>query len=185
MAIYPDGAHWPALHELVDRVVERQRADWPVGQHGARRQLGHRLRPLGTPPSRKAWRRSSRRWSAQRRRLHRCPSQRHGWIVDPLDGTTTLGGPADLGDFDGASTGRPAPRGDHRCAPLHQRYVAVRGQGVWRNGEPLQLPGGPRHRCNCASLCTRSPPVLQKVPHAFPPKRECWVLPASTCWVWA
>ena len=22
--------------------------------------------------------------------------------------------------------------------PLHERYVAVRGQGVWRNGEPLQ-----------------------------------------------
>ena len=28
MATYPHGAHWPALHELVDRVAERQRADF-------------------------------------------------------------------------------------------------------------------------------------------------------------
>jgi len=54
--------------------------------------------------------------------------------------------------------------------PLRQRYVAVRGQGVWRNGERLTPPGGPRHGCSCASLCTRSLPAIQKLPQRFPAK---------------
>jgi myo-inositol-1(or 4)-monophosphatase len=99
------------------------------------------------------------------------PTQRHGWIVDPLDGTTnfSVGLPIWAISMARLQDGQPL-EAIIDVPPLRERYVAVRGQGVWRNGEPLQPPGGPRHRCNCASLCTRSLPVLQKVPGRFPAK---------------
>ena len=174
MATYPDGAHWPALHGLVDRVAERQRADFG--------QLASTVKPDGSLVT------DCDRWSdatiaeglaailpgdglLSEEGCTDAPSQRHGWIVDPLDGTTnfSVGLPIWAISMARLQDGQPL-EAIIDVPPLHERYVAVRGQGVWRNGEPLQPPGGPRHRCNCASLCTRSLPVLQKVPQRFPAK---------------
>jgi myo-inositol-1(or 4)-monophosphatase len=55
--------------------------------------------------------------------------------------------------------------------PLRQRIVAIRGRGAWRNGKPLQPPSLQRHPAGCASLCSRSIGVLQKLPQQrFPGK---------------
>jgi myo-inositol-1(or 4)-monophosphatase len=55
--------------------------------------------------------------------------------------------------------------------PLRQRIVAVRGQGAWRNGKPLQPPSSHAASSGCASLCSRSIGVLQKLPdRRFPGK---------------
>lgn len=57
-----------------------------------------------------------------------------------------------------------------RC-PLRQRIVAIRGQGAWRNGKPIPPPAEQEHNAGCASLCSRSIRVLQKLPHRpFPGK---------------
>jgi len=55
--------------------------------------------------------------------------------------------------------------------PLRQRIVAVRGRGAWRNGKPLHPPSIQTHPVGCASLCSRSIGVLQKLPdQRFPGK---------------
>jgi myo-inositol-1(or 4)-monophosphatase len=55
--------------------------------------------------------------------------------------------------------------------PLRQRIVAIRGQGAWRNGRPLAPPSLQMHPAECASLCSRSIRVLQKLPNQrFPGK---------------
>ena len=48
--------------------------------------------------------------------------------------------------------------------------LALRGQGVWSNGQPLAPPAPPRHGCRCASLCSRSIGVLRRVSEPFPAK---------------
>jgi myo-inositol-1(or 4)-monophosphatase len=49
--------------------------------------------------------------------------------------------------------------------------VAIRGRGAWRNGKPLQPPSLQSNPAGCASLCSRSIGVLQKLPHQrFPGK---------------
>jgi myo-inositol-1(or 4)-monophosphatase len=55
--------------------------------------------------------------------------------------------------------------------PLRQRIVAIRGQGAWRNGKPIPPPAEQVHNAGCASLCSRSIRVLQKLPQRpFPGK---------------
>jgi myo-inositol-1(or 4)-monophosphatase len=55
--------------------------------------------------------------------------------------------------------------------PLRQRIVAIRGAGAWRNGKPIPPPALQRHNAGCASLCSRSIRVLQKLPdRPFPGK---------------
>jgi myo-inositol-1(or 4)-monophosphatase len=55
--------------------------------------------------------------------------------------------------------------------PLRQRIVAIRGEGAWRNGKPIPPPAQQLHNAGCASLCSRSIRVLQKLPHRpFPGK---------------
>ena len=93
MATYPHGAHWPALHELVDRVAERQRADFG--------QIASTVKPDGSLVT------DCDRWSdatiaagleailpgdglLSEEGCTDAPTQRHGWIVDPLDGTTNF-----------------------------------------------------------------------------------------------
>ena len=45
------------------------------------------------------------------------------------------------------------------------------GQGAWRNGKQLQPPALQSHPAGCASLCSRSIGVLQKLPNQrFPGK---------------
>ena len=93
------------------------------------------------------------------------------WVVDPLDGTTnfSVGLPIWAISMARIEGGRPvAALLD--VPPLGQRLLALRGQGVWNNGQPLAPPAPPRHGCRCASLCSRSIGVLRRVPDPFPAK---------------
>jgi myo-inositol-1(or 4)-monophosphatase len=94
------------------------------------------------------------------------------WVVDPLDGTTNFAAgipywAISLARFE---QGRPV-LAVLDVPPLRQRIVAVRGQGAWRNGKPLQPPSRHSPQVGCASLCSRSIGVLQKLPdRRFPGK---------------
>ena len=94
------------------------------------------------------------------------------WVVDPLDGTTNFAAgipywAISLARFE---QGRPV-LAVLDVPPLRQRIVAVRGQGAWRNGKPLQPPSRHNQQAGCASLCSRSIGVLQKLPERrFPGK---------------
>jgi len=94
------------------------------------------------------------------------------WVVDPLDGTTNFAAgipywAISMARFEG---GRPV-LAVLDVPPLRQRIVAIRGQGAWRNGRPLAPPSLQMHPAECASLCSRSIRVLQKLPNQrFPGK---------------
>jgi len=94
------------------------------------------------------------------------------WVVDPLDGTTNFAAgipywAISLARFE---QGRPV-LAVLDVPPLRQRIVALAGQGAWRNGKPLQPPALQSHPAGCASLCSRSIGVLQKLPdRRFPGK---------------
>lgn len=94
------------------------------------------------------------------------------WVVDPLDGTTNFAAgipywAISLARFEG---GRPV-LAILDVPPLRQRIVAVRGQGAWRNGKQLLPPSRQDPTSSCASLCSRSIGVLQKLPdRRFPGK---------------
>ena len=102
----------------------------------------------------------------------RLPSSERYWVVDPLDGTTNFAAgipywAISLARFEG---GQPV-LAILEVPPLRQRIVAVRGQGAWRNGKPLRPPSLTSHPVGCASLCSRSIGVLQKLPdRRFPGK---------------
>jgi myo-inositol-1(or 4)-monophosphatase len=102
----------------------------------------------------------------------RVPATAAYWVVDPLDGTTNFAAgipywAISLARFEG---GVPV-LAVLDVPPLRQRIVAVRGQGAWRNGKRLQPPALQSHPAGCASLCSRSIGVLQKLPHQrFPGK---------------
>ena len=54
---------------------------------------------------------------------------------------------------------------------LRQRIVAIRGQGVWRNGKALSVETRSTTTSSCVSLCSRSIRVLQRRPdRPFPGK---------------
>ncbi|MEB3354542.1 MAG: inositol monophosphatase family protein [Cyanobacteriota bacterium] len=100
------------------------------------------------------------------------PSTRAFWVVDPLDGTTnfTAGIPYWAISLARFEDGLPV-LAILDVPSLHQRIVAVRGQGAWRNGKPLSPPSRQSHPAGCASLCSRSIGVLQKLPEQrFPGK---------------
>ncbi len=94
------------------------------------------------------------------------------WVVDPLDGTTNFAAgipywAISLARFE---AGRPV-LAVLDVPPLRQRIVALRGQGAWRNGKRLHPPGDQARLAGCASLCSRSIGVLQKLPdQRFPGK---------------
>jgi myo-inositol-1(or 4)-monophosphatase len=100
------------------------------------------------------------------------PASRAFWVVDPLDGTTNFAAgipywAISLARFE---AGVPVVA-VLDVPPLRQRIVAIRGQGSWRNGKPLLPPSSRRQAADCASLCSRSIGVLQKLPHQrFPGK---------------
>ncbi|MBM5825271.1 MAG: inositol phosphatase [Cyanobacteria bacterium M_surface_10_m2_119] len=102
----------------------------------------------------------------------RVPTSRAFWVVDPLDGTTnfTAGIPYWAISLARFEDGVPV-LAILDVPPLRQRIVAVRGLGAWRNGKPLSPPSEQRHPAGCASLCSRSIGVLQKLPEQrFPGK---------------
>jgi myo-inositol-1(or 4)-monophosphatase len=94
------------------------------------------------------------------------------WVVDPLDGTTNFAAgipfwAISLARFEAGSPSLAILD----VPPLGQRIVAIRGRGAWRNGKPLQPPSRGPHPTGCASLCSRSIGVLQKLPEQrFPGK---------------
>lgn len=100
------------------------------------------------------------------------PSSSAYWVVDPLDGTTNFAAgipywAISLARFEG---GVPV-LAVLDVPPLRQRIIAVRGVGAWRNGKPLKPPGNEAQAAGCASLCSRSIGVLQKLPdRRFPGK---------------
>jgi myo-inositol-1(or 4)-monophosphatase len=100
------------------------------------------------------------------------PSTPSYWVVDPLDGTTNFAAgipywAISMARFEG---GVPV-LAILDVPPLRQRIVAVRGQGAWRNGKRLEPPASHGQHIGCASLCSRSIGVLQKLPdRRFPGK---------------
>ena len=163
------------LSELIDRVAERQRVDF-----------GHMASDVKADGSLIT---ACDRWSdatlveglanlypdegvlsEEGRKL--VPSTSAYWVVDPLDGTTNFAAgipywAISLARFEG---GVPV-LAVLDVPPLRQRIVAVRGGGAWRNGKPLSPPSLQTHPAGCASLCSRSIGVLQKLPdQRFPGK---------------
>ena len=94
------------------------------------------------------------------------------WVVDPLDGTTNFASGIPYWAISLARFEAGVPvLAILDVPPLRQRIVAVRGQGAWRNGRRLQPPGLQSQKAGCASLCSRSIGVLQKLPdRRFPGK---------------
>ena len=94
------------------------------------------------------------------------------WVVDPLDGTTNFAAGIPYWAISMArfEAGLPV-LSILDVPPLRQRIVAIRGRGAWRNGKPIPPPGLQQHNAGCASLCSRSIRVLQKLPdQPFPGK---------------
>ena len=165
----------PALAELIDRVADRQRLDFG--------HMASESKPDGSLIT------ACDRWSdaaiveglsslcpgegvLSEEGQQRVPTTEAYWVVDPLDGTTNFAAgipywAISVARFEG---GVPV-LAILDVPPLRQRIVAVRGQGAWRNGKPLQPPGLHANPAGCASLCSRSIGVLQKLPHQrFPGK---------------
>ena len=94
------------------------------------------------------------------------------WVVDPLDGTTNFAAGIPYWAISLARFEHGVPvLAVLDVPPLRQRIVAIRGAGAWRNGKPLSPPSLQRHPAGCASLCSRSIGVLQKLPNQrFPGK---------------
>ncbi|MEB3235386.1 MAG: inositol monophosphatase family protein [Cyanobacteriota bacterium] len=163
------------LEQLLDRVADRQRSDFG--------HMASDFKADGTLIT------ACDRWSDQTlveglSRLYpgegvlseegqqAVPASSAYWVVDPLDGTTNFAAgipywAISLARFE---QGRPV-LAILDVPPLRQRIVAAVGQGAWRNGKVLQAPSLQAHPAGCASLCSRSIGVLQKLPdQRFPGK---------------
>ena len=164
-----------ALGALLDRVAERQRQDFG--------QLDSEAKDDGSLIT------ACDRWSdaalvqglaelypgegvLSEEGSQRVPDTQAYWVVDPLDGTTNFAAgipywAISLARFEG---GVPV-LAVLDVPPLRQRIVAIRGGGAWRKGKPLQPPSARNQVAGCASLCSRSIGVLQKLPNQrFPGK---------------
>jgi myo-inositol-1(or 4)-monophosphatase len=157
----------PELADLLDRVAERQRQDFG--------RLDSELKADGTLIT------ACDRWSdatlveglaqlypgegvLSEEGDRRVPSSEAYWVVDPLDGTTNFAAgipywAISMARFEG---GVPV-LAVLDVPPLRQRIVAVRGEGAWRNGKRLGAPSQQVNPAGCASLCSRSIGVLQKL----------------------
>lgn len=173
-ALCPPDLH-PGLVGLIDRVAERQRRDF-----------GHMASDLKADGSLIT---ACDRWSdttlveglaelfpgegvLSEEGDKRVPLSPAYWVVDPLDGTTNFAAGIPYWAISLARFEAGVPvLAVLDVPPLRQRIVAIRGRGAWRNGKPLQPPSLQRHPAGCASLCSRSIGVLQKLPHQrFPGK---------------
>jgi myo-inositol-1(or 4)-monophosphatase len=173
-ALCPPDLH-PGLLGLIDRVAERQRRDF-----------GHMASDLKADGSLIT---ACDRWSdttlveglaelfpgegvLSEEGDKRVPLSRAYWVVDPLDGTTNFAAGIPYWAISLARFEAGVPvLAVLDVPPLRQRIVAIRGRGAWRNGKPLQPPSLQSNPAGCASLCSRSIGVLQKLPHQrFPGK---------------
>jgi myo-inositol-1(or 4)-monophosphatase len=100
------------------------------------------------------------------------PSSPAFWVVDPLDGTTNFAAGIPYWAISLARFENGVPvLAVLDVPPLRQRIVAIRGGGAWRKHNKLQPPAARNQVAGCASLCSRSIGVLQKLPHQrFPGK---------------
>ncbi|MFZ9952639.1 MAG: inositol monophosphatase family protein [Vulcanococcus sp.] len=169
----PEGLE--ALGELLDQVAERQRQDFG--------QLDSEAKADGSLIT------ACDRWSdavlveglarlypgegvLSEEGSQRVPSSEAFWVVDPLDGTTNFAAgipywAISLARFEG---GVPV-LAVLDVPPLRQRIVAIRGGGAWRKDKRLAPPSARTQVAGCASLCSRSIGVLQKLPRQrFPGK---------------
>ena len=165
----------PGLSALIDRVAERQRVDF-----------GHMVSDVKADGSLIT---ACDRWSdatlveglaqlypqegvlsEEGRQL--VPESSAYWVVDPLDGTTNFAAGIPYWAISLARFEAGVPvLAVLDVPPLRQRIVAVRGSGAWRNGKSLSPPSLQSHPAGCASLCSRSIGVLQKLPNQrFPGK---------------
>ncbi|MEB3333203.1 MAG: inositol monophosphatase family protein [Synechococcaceae cyanobacterium] len=163
------------LDALIDRVADRQRADF-----------GHMVSDVKADGSLIT---ACDRWSdatlveglgvlypedgvlsEEGRQL--VPGSEAYWVVDPLDGTTNFSAGIPYWAISLARFRGGVPElAILEVPPLRQRIVAIRGQGAWRNGKPLVPPSLQAQQVGCASLCSRSIGVLQKLPdRRFPGK---------------
>ena len=172
-SLMPDGLE--ALGSLLDQVAERQRQDFG--------QLDSEAKADGSLIT------ACDRWSdaalvAGLSRLYpgegvlseegsQCvPGTAAYWVVDPLDGTTNFAAGIPYWAISLARFEAGVPvLAVLDVPPLRQRIVAIRGGGAWRNGKRLSPPSARSQVAGCASLCSRSIGVLQKLPQQrFPGK---------------
>jgi len=165
----------PALSTLIDRVAERQRADF-----------GHMVSDTKDDGSLIT---ACDRWSdatlvsglaelfpgegvLSEEGQKQVPDSATYWVVDPLDGTTNFAAGIPYWAISIARFEAGVPvLAILDVPPLRQRIVAIRGGGAWRNGKLLHPPSIQSHSAGCASLCSRSIGVLQKLPdRRFPGK---------------
>jgi len=94
------------------------------------------------------------------------------WVVDPLDGTTNFAAGIPHWAISVARFVDGKPETAFLDLPaLNQRIVAMRGKGVWLNGQPLQKQSRRASASGCVSLCSRSIRILQRRPDKpFPGK---------------
>ena len=167
----------PRLDALIDRVADRQRADFG--------HMASDVKPDGSLIT------ACDRWSdaelvqglaelfpgegvLSEEGRQQVPTTEAYWVVDPLDGTTNFAAGIPYWAISIARYERGLPvLAILDVPPLRQRIVAIRGQGAWRNGKPLASPASQTRLkgTSCASLCSRSIRVLQALPERrFPGK---------------
>ena len=169
------GDQLSAIHTLLDRVADRQRSDF-----------GHivsDVKPDGTLIT------ACDRWSdntlveglqgissgegvLSEEGSQVVPDSEAYWVVDPLDGTTNFAAGIPYWAISVARfvDGRPV-QAFLDVPALRQRIVAIRGEGVWRNGKALSVETRSTTTSSCVSLCSRSIRVLQRCPdRPFPGK---------------
>ena len=167
----------PCLDALIDRVAERQRADFG--------HMASDVKPDGSLIT------ACDRWSdaelvqglaelfpgegvLSEEGRQQVPTTEAYWVVDPLDGTTNFAAGIPYWAISIARYERGLPvLAILDVPPLRQRIVAIHGHGAWRNGKPLMSPASQARLkgTSCASLCSRSIRVLQALPERrFPGK---------------
>lgn len=175
MAPFPTDAKTSALLALLDRVADRQRQDFG--------QLDSEAKADGSLIT------ACDRWSdatlveglsqifpgegvLSEEGDQSVPASQAYWVVDPLDGTTNFAAGIPYWAISLARFEAGVPVwAVLDVPPLRQRIVAIRGGGAWRNGKSLSAPSARNQVAGCASLCSRSIGVLQKLPNQrFPGK---------------
>ena len=169
------GDQLTAIHTLLDSVADRQRADFGG--------IVSDVKPDGTLIT------ACDRWSdatlveglaaiapgegvLSEEGSQRVPQSDAYWVVDPLDGTTNFAAGIPYWAISVARFVQGRPVQAFLDVPaLHQRIVAIRGEGAWRNGKRLTVANRESATSSCVSLCSRSIRVLQRWPDKpFPGK---------------
>ena len=175
MAVALSSQQLNAVHQLLDRVAERQRQDFG--------NIAADLKSDGTLIT------TCDRWSDEaiasglgliapgegvlsEEGSKSVPTTQAYWVVDPLDGTTNFAAGIPYWAISVARWVDGAPSEVFLDVPsLRQRIVAIRGKGAWRNGKLLTSETRIASESACVSLCSRSIRVLQRRPdRRFPGK---------------